>query len=170
MDNKTDLRIWAKSIRKTLNLADISKKITAKIRDNDIYKKAENVMLFYPTKYEISLLDLLNDKKNFYLPKVCNDEILVCPYSKDDSLEVSQFNIKEPCTNPVKAEHLELAIVPALVVDKKGYRLGYGGGFYDRFLSKFPIKTIVPIPHELIVEKLPIEKFDIKIDVVITDI
>ena len=170
MDNKTDLRIWAKSIRKTLNLADISKNITAKIRGNDIYKNAENVMLFYPTKYEISLLDLLNDKKNFYLPKVYNDEILVCPYSKDDSLEVSQFNIKEPCTNPVKAEHLELAIVPALVVDKKGYRLGYGGGFYDRFLSKFPIKTIVPISHELIVEKLPVEKFDIKIDVVITDI
>ena len=170
MDNKTDLRIWAKSIRKTLNLADISKNITAKIRGNDIYKNAENVMLFYPTKYEISLLDLLNDKKNFYLPKVYNDEILVCPYSKDDSLEVSQFNIKEPCSNPVNAELLELAIVPALVVDKKGYRLGYGGGFYDRFLSKFPIKTIVPISHELIVEKLPVEKFDIKIDVVITDI
>lgn len=57
------------------------------------------------------------------------------------------------------------------MVDKKGYRLGYGGGFYDRFLSenKGQFKTIVVIPQKLYVEELPIDEYDEKIDYVVTD-
>ena len=126
-------------------------------------KNAQNVLIFHPMQYEISVLGLLKDTKNFYLPKVCGNELLVCPYS--DKLEKSEFNVCEPCSNPVNADIIELAIVPALMADKDGYRLGYGGGFYDRFLSANPhIKTIVPIAKELYVEKLPRDEFDVKID------
>ena len=59
MDNKTDLRIWAKSIRKTLDLASVSSVIAGKIRKHEFYKNARNVMIFYPAKYEINLLSLL---------------------------------------------------------------------------------------------------------------
>lgn len=170
MDNKTDLRIWAKSVRKTLDLVNISEKILAKIRTNEVYKNSKNVMLFYPTKYEINLLPLLEDSKNFYLPKVSGDKILVCPYCRGDELVCTNFNINEPCSNPVSPEVVELVIVPALVADKYGYRLGYGGGFYDRFLATLSAKTIVPVSHELLIEKLPVENFDVKIDFVITDI
>ena len=51
-------------------------------------------------------------------------------------MEISNFGIKEPCSEPVAPDILDLIIVPALMVDKNGYRLGYGGGFYDRFLKK----------------------------------
>ena len=54
------------------------------------------------------------------------------------------------------------------MADKSGFRLGYGGGFYDRFLvENNTVKTILPIAKELIVEELPHEEFDIKIDEII---
>lgn len=166
MDNKTDLRVRAKSIRKTLDIARLSEGVCAEIRQMDIYKSSKNVLIFYPLHYEINLLGLLQDNKNFYLPKVCGNELLVCPYS--DNLVKSQFNVCEPCSNPVTAEIIDLAVVPALMADKDGYRLGYGSGFYDRFLSANPkIKTIVPIANELFVDKLPREDFDVKIDYII---
>lgn len=168
MDSKIDLRIKAKSIRKYLNISKISSLAVSKIRDVDIYKEARNVLIFYPMRYEIDLLALLDDNKNFYLPKVCGQNIFICPFKRGDKLEKSCFNVNEPCTSPVDPNVLDLIIVPALMVDKRGFRLGYGGGFYDRFLSDNPlIKTIAPIPKELFVEELPVENFDRKIDYIL---
>lgn len=170
MDSKIDLRIKAKSIRKTLDILKISSLAVSKIRDINVYKSAKNVLIFYPMRYEIDLLPLLDDDKNFYLPKVSGEKLFICPFKKGDKLEKSTcFNVNEPCTDPEDADILDLAVVPALMVDKNGFRLGYGGGFYDRFLSDNPlIKTITPIPKELFVEKLPSESFDKKIDYIIT--
>lgn len=167
MDSKSVLRTKAKDIRKTLDISNISKNIVNKIRNLDCYKSAKNIMIFYPMKYEINLLDLLNDDKSFYLPKVEGKDLLVCPYSKN--LKKSEFNVFEPDTEPVNPKTLDLIIVPALMVDKNGYRLGYGGGFYDRFLSKYPdIKTIVPIAKELVFDDISRDNWDIKIKYIIT--
>ena len=91
-------------------------------------------MLFYPTQYELDFRELLNDNKSFYLPKVSGKNLLVCPLTKQ--LKKSELNIYEPCSEPVDPKILDLVIVPALMADKNGYRLGYGGGFYDRFLPE----------------------------------
>lgn len=169
MDNKTDLRLRAKSIRKTLDIARLSYLAAAQIRQLEIYQNAQNVLLFYPLQYEINLLDLLNDDKSFYLPKVSGHNLSICPFSIGDKLENSKFNVKEPCSNPVNPKKLEIVIVPALMADKYNYRLGYGGGFYDRFLSaNLHLKTIVPIAKELFVEKLPHEECDVCVDYVLT--
>lgn len=165
MDNKIDLRVYAKDARKALNIELISGNIVEKIRTLDVYNSAKDVMLFYPLKYEIDLRDLLNDDKNFYLPKVSGENILVCPYS--DNLAVSKFGVKEPQTEPVNPEILDLVIVPCLMADKSGYRLGYGAGFYDRFLKDFCVKTITVVAKQLFVDKLPIDKTDVKTDIVI---
>lgn len=168
MDSKIDLRIRAKSIRKNLDMQSISASAAAKIRQLDFYKSAENILIFYPMKNEINLLELLNDDKNFYLPKVCGNKLFVCPFQNGDKLEKSCFNTDEPCTNPVSSDILDLVFLPALMADCEGYRLGYGGGFYDRFLSENPsVFSVLPIPKELHVEKLPREDFDIKADTVI---
>lgn len=169
MDNKTDLRIWAKSIRKTLAISDVSAVIAEKIRQNPLYKNAKNVMIFYPTKYELNLLTFLDDDKNFYLPKVNGENLFVCPFKKGDLLKISNFNINEPCSQPIEADILDLVIVPALAADNDCFRLGYGGGYFDRFLSKNEIKSIVPLAKELLIEKLPVDVFDIPVDCVITD-
>ena len=169
MENKTDLRLRAKSIRKTLDIPDISIKIASKIRELQQYKHAKNVMLYYPMKYELNLLPLLEDDKNFYLPAVYGENLLVCPYKNGDSLKTSVFGTKEPSTEPVLPEILDLVIVPALAADKNNFRLGYGGGFYDRFLARNKIYSIAPVPAELFINHIPAEKFDIPVDIVVTD-
>ena len=168
MDSKSDLRKKAKCIRKSLSIADKSTIAIKKIRENTLYIPAKNVLIYYPLRYELNLLALLDDEKNFYLPRVCGENLQICPFKKGDKLVASSFNICEPCSNSINPRNLDLVVVPALMADKSGFRLGYGGGFYDRFLVKNnTVKTILPIAKELIVEELPHEEFDIKIDEII---
>lgn len=169
MENKAELRIVAKNIRKNLDINDVSEKLVNLVRNHQFYINAKNVMIFYPTKYEVNLLSLISDNKNFYLPKVNGNDLLVCPYDCDCKVEKSAFNIFEPCSNPVNCGVLDLIIVPALMVDSQGYRLGYGGGFYDRFLKSCPksVKTLTVLPKKLYIQNLPHDDFDISIDDII---
>lgn len=167
---KIDLRIKAKNIRKTLEIHVISKNLVSLIRKSSAYIDAKNVMIFYPKKYELDFRELLNDEKNFFLPRVCGEELEICPYRLGDKLELSQFNVLEPVSEPVDVNCLDLIIVPALLVDKKGYRLGYGGGYYDRLLQrvkKSKVQTLCAMPQELVVGKLPNDEFDISVDEVV---
>ena len=168
MENKTCLRIWAKSLRKTLDTDKISNAIVKKIRSLEIYRTAKNVMIFYPLQFEINLLPLLEDSKNFYLPKVDGENLLVCPFKIGERLVKSEFNVLEPLSIPVSSVIPEVVFVPALAVDKNNFRLGYGGGFYDRFLESSKAYSIVPVSEKLVVEKLPVDEFDIPVDCVIT--
>ena len=168
MDKKTDLRTKMKELRKTLDMQNISKELVRLLKQNDYYKHSRNVMLFYPTKYEVDLTQILSDDKNFYLPRVNDKELEVCCYKLGDKLKKSKLGILEPVGEPTSLEILELVIVPALSADKNGYRLGYGGGYYDRFLKNYRGKTLCAIPKELKIEHLPHDEFDIPVDTIIS--
>ncbi len=166
--DKDELRNFAKKTRKQLDIKAKSEILIEKIRRQEVYQKSKNVMLYYPMRYELNLLSLLKDDKNFYLPRVCGENLMICPFKSGDELKKSDFNVCEPCTEPINPKKLDLVIVPALMADTEGYRLGYGGGFYDRFLEKYSsIKTILPIAKELYVEKLPHNIYDKKVDEII---
>ena len=170
MDKKISLRLKAKEIRSSLDIDNISNILTEKIRHLDIYKYSKNVMIFYPLKDEINLLRLLDDDKNFFLPRMNGKTLECCPYKKGDSLNSVKFNIKEPETECIECPNLDLVITPALAVDKKGNRLGYGGGFYDKFLEKHnKIKRISLCYNFQIIENVPNEEFDKRIDTIITE-
>lgn len=165
--NKQQLRIWAKEKRKRLNLELLSKELVKKLQSTTEYKQAKNILIFYPLKNEINLLELLNDTtKNFYLPKIDRENLLCCPYKKGDKLCESCFKTKEPLSEPT-SNSIDLVIVPALAVDKNNYRLGYGGGYYDRFLAEKDVFTIVCIPKALVIETVYSEEFDISVDKII---
>lgn len=175
MQNKKELRKKAKEIRQSLDMKKISEKIVENILNLDIYKKSRHIMIFYPLKHEVNLLDLLDgdakDKK-FYLPKVDGEKLLICPYKIGDKLTLSKFETEEPITEPIDANILDIIFVPALMADKKLHRLGYGGGFYDKFLSKNSQNAtkIVVIPEKLVIEELPSEHFDAQIDILISEL
>lgn len=171
MQDKNELRKIAKQIRRSLDILEISEQIVKNIQKTETYKKANNIMIFYPFGHEVNLLGLLQDDKNFYLPKVDGENLLVCPYKTGDELTISKFKTEEPTTAPANPEILDLVLVPALMVDKHNHRLGYGGGFYDKFLSKNALNStkIVAIPSALIVDKLPSESFDAKINITICE-
>jgi len=163
---KQELRMLAKQKRSQINCnCDL---LCRKLQETQEYKQAKNIMLFYPLKDEVNLLALLEDKtKNFYLPKIDGKNLLCCPYKKGDELCSSCFKTLEPKTEPCDKNSIDLVIVPALCCDKNNYRLGYGGGFYDRFLKDYKGKTAVCLPKELIVETVYPEAHDVKIDLII---
>lgn len=170
--NKKDLRINAKKIRKSLDIKNIGEKITAKILDFEPYKLASDIMLFYPLENEIDLRKLLEDKtKNFFLPKVSGNELLACPYKQGDKLVLSKFSTQEPLTDAIEdTSKLDIVIIPALMADKTKNRLGYGGGYYDRFLARNPKPhKIVVVANELIIDKIPPDEFDERVDTIISE-
>ena len=169
--NKQLLRIWVKEKRKELDMAKISAILADKLVQIEEYKNAKNIMLFYPLKDEVDLLSILEDKsKNFYLPRINGDELECCPYCASEELCISRFHTKEPICEACAKSEIDLIIVPALACDKNNFRLGYGKGFYDRFLKDYKGKTISCIPHEFFVETVFPFESDIKIDRVLTDL
>lgn len=89
-----------------------------------------------------------------------------------DQLEIVYMKLHEPNpnkTNKVASENISYLIVPGVVFDLSGFRIGYGGGYYDRFLSTYDGPTISLAFDEQLVEKVPSENFDLPVQVVITD-
>ena len=168
MNSKTILRNNAKTIRKTLDMRSISEAVVSQILALDPYNSASHVMMFYPMANEINILGLLKSDKNFYFPRVNGDMLEVCPYKYGDELKKSEFNVFEPCTDAVDKSIIDIVFVPALMADKRFYRLGYGGGFYDRFLSDLNALKLVVVPEELVVDTLITDSFDVKCDGMIT--
>ena len=168
MNTKSELRNFAKNLRKTLDITAISREIVNNIRNSKQYMSANNVMLFYPLDNEIDLLPLLSDNKNFYLPRVNEKQLEVCPYSIGNELKLSPYKIKEPLTAPVNPNVLDVIFVPCLCADKNFNRIGYGGGFYDRFGIYREITRIIVVPDELVFEKVPTEVYDLSCDGIIT--
>lgn len=168
--NKKELRKWAKDIRSEFDMDFLSNKIISNLKKTSEYKMSENIMIFYPLKDEINLLDLLKDKtKNFYLPKISGENLLCCKFYDGCVLCDSCFHTKEPDTEIVSKNILDLIIVPALAVDCNNYRLGYGGGFYDRFLKECKAETIVCIPKNLIIDTVFPDEYDIPVNKIITE-
>ena len=164
---KEELRKEIKAKRKLLNID--CQMLVEKLTKTQEYKLAKNIMIFYPLKDEVDLLSLLKDKaKKFYLPKIDGENLLCCPYGEGDELCVSCFKTFEPVTEACDKNIVDLVIVPALCCDKNNYRLGYGGGFYDRFLKDFRGKKVVCLPEELIVETVYPEAHDVPVDLIIT--
>ena len=169
MDKQT-LRKFAKEKRESLDIEKISSYIIEKLIQTEVYKSSKNIMIYYPLEREINLIPLLNDaSKQFYLPRIKGKELECCNYSLGDELSTSSFKTKEPVCQACSHLKIDTIIVPALACDKNGYRLGYGGGFYDRFLSKTKTYKICCIPSELIFDSVFPEKHDIKMDLIITE-
>lgn len=165
--SKEELRKKYKNFDKSI----FSSKIVENLKKNEIYKQSKNVMIFYPMSKEVNLLSLIEDEtKNFYLPRIDGNNLLCCPYKSGDELCESCFKTLEPISVACSKSAIDLVIVPALACDKNCYRLGYGGGFYDRFLKNYCGKKIVCIPTKLVLDTVFPEQHDIKADLIITEI
>ena len=187
IDNKNEkakYRIWAKGLRQNLDLKNISNLIETKLTKLDVYRSAKTVMSYLAKDIEISLEGLFSDNsKSWFLPLVSNLEnaesmLLVAPFTLGKTkLIKGKFDILEPenlkndfFDQKNKKVKLDLIFVPGLCFDKDGNRLGFGAGYYDRFLKLNPESfKIGCCPKSCIVDKLPVNPWDCKVDLVITD-
>lgn len=180
---KSELRKWAREVRKKLDLKRVTSEIEDQIKRLDVYKEAKTVMSYLAKDIEISLCNLFQDgSKTWYLPvvegiRLSTFSLLVVPYIKGSTkLVKGKFNILEPeivddnyFDQINKKVKLDLILVPGLCFDKSGNRIGFGGGFYDKFLSLCPDSIKIGCcPKECLVDSFPTDKWDVKVDLVVT--
>ena len=141
------------------------------------FTKASNIASYISFGDEPNTTDLnaklLNNGKSLYLPRIIGDELEWVQWNGDASQLIPSKlskNILEPIGPAIpELSKIELVIVPALRIDRSGYRLGQGGGFYDRALTKLNAWSIGLIhPDEISSEDLPRESFDIPLNAAAT--
>lgn len=147
-------------------------KVVEKLLSLPQIKKAKSVLLYYPHKNEINTLPLINaflkQGKTVLLPKVEGLNIIPVIFKDLSQLKEGYAGIKEPEGKAISPEEIDIVIVPGVAFDKKGHRLGYGKGYYDRFLSKTNALKIGLAYDFQIVENLPAEEHDVPLDLIIT--
>lgn len=175
-EQKKELRTQAKMsllniIKNKQDLYQRQNSIIERIELSKAFSKAKNVLTYYPLydEFDLSSMIISNPDKNWFLPRPIGDGImLLFQVGELHELKEIKNNLKVPvATNKViKAEDLDLVIVPGLGFDKNNYRLGRGGGYYDRLLKKLKpkAKSMGVIFEELMHEELPKESHDIALD------
>lgn len=140
---------------------------------SDAYKNAKTVYGYLPYNQEVRTVPILEqalrDGKKVAVPKIYGDTMRFI-YLDDLSLvEKSAYGIPEPIGNgPVADDKEALVLMPGLAFTEKGDRMGYGGGFYDRFLADEPDHPTLALCYAFqIVEILPTEEYDIPVDTVL---
>ena len=154
-------------------------RITQKLLAASEYVEATTVLTYVSISSEVStrmfIECALRDGKTVAVPRClpghCLEFVAIASLER---LVAAPFNLLEPAKElPAVTEDQKnnsICIVPALLVDTKGYRLGYGAGFYDRFLSTYPGKKIcLAYQQNLSRTMLPHTAFDVAVDVVITE-
>lgn len=142
-------------------------KLIQKFEENNIFVNAKTILTYYPIEFEFDLSSLLitNPDKRWVLPRpIGGSRMLLFEAGDLFNLVELKHGVKAPyATSPlVKPEEIDLVIVPALAYDKQNYRLGRGGGYYDRLLGNLSKKTKVVgvIPKELVLTEVYKEAHD----------
>ena len=154
-----------------------NKSITELVLGSEQYKNADKIFAYWSVDSEVDTFNIiskaLNDMKMVALPK-CTDKDGNMEFyyiaSIDDLLD-GMYGIKEPPVVHSADNFTEssLCIVPALAFDIKGFRLGYGKGYYDRFLERFKGISMGLCFSDCLCEKLPRDSYDKKVDYIVTN-
>jgi 5-formyltetrahydrofolate cyclo-ligase len=166
------IKIRKKKFNKNLKI-DLSKFIFILKIDKLNFKSIGG---YYPSNYEIDDLDILDllEKKNFKvsLPIIKKDnQMNFCHWSRNDPLKINKFGIPEPVSS--KIFYPDILLVPLVAYDSSFNRLGYGGGYYDRYIEKIEkIKKVTKIGLAFSFQKIssiPINQYDKKLDFIVTE-
>lgn len=170
--NKKEIRnLMIDKRKKIAHKKQLSTIIVDNIIDLDIYKRSKVIALYNSLESEVNTKSLINDallEKKVLLPKIVNDKIVFVEINKNTKYTKSKLGVMEPIGN-IYLGDIDLIIVPGVSFDKELNRLGFGKGYYDKFLSKKDIFKIGICYENQIVSKLPVDSDDIKMDLIITN-
>ena len=154
------------------DIAEQSSKVVAAVEQMPLFQSAKTVLIYYPTHNEVDLLSLIKrykKEKTFLFPVVHRKTMTACPYEGNAKMHRGKFNIPEPTTEPYVGD-IDLILVPGVGFDKSGNRLGRGGGYYDKFITRLGRKTLlVGVGYDFqLVEEVPANRWDKRLDYVVT--
>ncbi|QZY87657.1 5-formyltetrahydrofolate cyclo-ligase [Exiguobacterium acetylicum] len=110
--------------------------------------------------------------KTVLIPKVVGDEMVFYEHGPEDQLQANQMGIAEPTASARRASlaQAELCLVPGRAYRRDGYRLGWGGGYYDRALVTYAGRKVSIAFSEQLLSDFEVEAFDIPVDLIVTDL
>ena len=137
------------------------------------YKRAKTIYGYLPYNQEVRTVPMLEqamrDGKRVAVPKCYGDEMRFIYMDDLSKVEKGYANIPEPIADePVADDKTALVLMPGMAFTERGDRMGYGGGFYDKFLAAEPDHPTVALCYDFqMVEDLPTEDYDIPVDCVL---
>ena len=170
--NKEEIRKTIIKERNNIsNKDDLSRVISNKIINLDIYQKANVIALYNSMNSEVDTKDLINYSltlKKVLLPRIINNKLEFIKIDKDTKYNKSNFGVVEPIGEIYKG-NIDLIIVPGVSFDKEKNRIGYGKGYYDKYLANKDIYKIGICFSKQIVDNIIVNQYDIKMDMIIAD-
>ena len=175
--NKSQIRKKILRIRKKNNFKKLKinfKSLLEIFESKNI--KGKNIGGYYPYNYEVDVIEILKEfeKKKYLisLPKIKdNFQMDFFEWSFYNPLVINEYGIPEPVSNKIR--YPDVLLVPLVAFDNELNRIGYGGGFYDRYLERIEKnKKVIKIGCAFSfqkINKLPIENYDKKLDLIITE-
>lgn len=183
-EEKNKLREKYSALRNAMDeriKAELDTKLCTRLISTVSYRFSDTVLLYSPIKSEVDItsvaLAALRSGKRIAYPK-CHDDFTVSFHyvTSVSDLVPGKFGILEPDGKLPIFEHSSvikkescICLIPALIFDREGYRVGYGKGYYDRFLAEFKGTKIGVAHNDFVINRVPRGKFDRKADMIITD-
>lgn len=173
--NKQILRNKYKDIRKNIeNKEMLNNRIFNKVIELKEYKQSDLILIYVSLKDEVDTFKLIEHSlkigKRVAVPKCEGDNIVFYNINTLSDLKEGSFRILEPITNEIINNFSNsICIIPGVAFDRGNNRIGYGKGFYDRFLENYNGIKIGLVYRECICDKIDNDINDIKMDIVITD-
>ncbi|MBD3202980.1 5-formyltetrahydrofolate cyclo-ligase [Candidatus Woesearchaeota archaeon] len=176
---KPKLRKKILELRRKFNKKDLSlknKKISENIEGFDIFARSKTILFYVSFENEVRTHNLIKDslkkKKTVIVPFLENKEICLSELKDFDELEHNKFGILEPkreCLKDFEIGNIDLIIVPGVVFDMKGHRIGFGMGCYDKLLMQSDATKIGLCYEFQILDKIPEEAHDVPVDFIVTE-
>lgn len=182
--HKTEIREYYIEQRKVLGpvkRAELDEKLCKVILGSATYRYADTILMYYGKYEEVNInrvaWEAIAAGKKVAFPKTNPDDKSMVFYfvNGEDDFVMGNYGILEPKPDLPRFEvtgELQqnvICIIPAVVYDKKGFRIGYGGGYYDRYLSSFKGTKVGVAYYDHIVGTVPHGRFDLAVDVLISE-
>ena len=154
-------------------IVSASRRLGELFRKHPMYQNAKTIYGYLPYNQEVRttpmLEQALRDGKRVAVPKVFGDEMKFLYLEDLSQVELGYCGIPEPVDDgPEAQDPTALVLMPGLAFDAQGHRIGYGGGFYDKFLTKEPTHPTLALCYDFqMVDCLETEEFDVPVDCVL---
>ena len=174
--DKKELRRQIREQKRAMTEEEIvsrSEKLAQRFLSTEAYRNAKSIYGYLPYNQEVRTVPMLAqaiaDGKRVAVPKIYGDTMKFLWLDDLQDVAKSEKGIPEPIADePVADDETALVLMPGVAFTKNGERIGYGGGYYDRFLAAEPNHPTIALCYEFqMVESLPTEEFDIPVEVVL---
>ena len=174
--DKKELRREIREKKRAMSESEIdarSARLGELLRASQVYQEAKTIYFYLPYNQEVRTVPMLEqalkDGKKVAVPKVYGDDMKFLYLEDLSRIGRGYAGIPEPLFDePVAQDPTALVLMPGLAFDREGHRIGYGGGFYDKFLAAEPNHPTIALCYEFqMLPKVETEQFDIPVDQVL---